>query len=641
MSRQSNALAPLASLLLLLPGALGGLLILDGPASIVGRDFVLARYFFAPTFDVTSAVIITDNADWDYGSCPPRYTGSVDVAGAVVVHTNPNRVCTFQSHAKGAAAARAALWVNFNSDTASADGRAGRTRNYWRIGEDGARGPPAADASEAAAYPLLDALREGARVRARATPSMSEWERMHTSPFYYLFQAVCALGAFACLELAACRLYAFVRSRSTADASAQPVACRLTIPTSMLATEVLLNVTRAIYFLLDPDWAYARQDFGTGVLLMGMVVALGTCTTAMFLVYYAQAAGTAGVASARLHLRGPRAALLCFVTLALAVELAGSAIFFVVDNQLVFLFKTVSTFLAVPLVLVTLAVVVLCQSSLRLRHLPEAVLGRLLQRLRLSTALCTIALLGGATTMVSTWHPWRSLACNWVLHTASIASSYAQIDAFTPVASGAAKGVPRGPLRVAAEALATLAVRTWAACCCCCASKTGGGTRVWPGALRDPMRAPESQPLPSHLRLGVTVTFLHEFCARFVPSEATASYEVALKVHALAGASGRSLAEQCRDTVTADGHAAAGPAVVFVSHAHACSFRRMVDAVDHYMSVHNLNPATTYLWVDSFCMRLATQAREVLWIGRVERSLGHVVMVLDPWDKPVCLTRAW
>jgi hypothetical protein len=41
------------------------------------------------------------------------------------------------------------------------------------------------------------------------------------------------------------------------------------------------------------------------------------------------------------------------------------------------------------------------------------------------------------------------------------------------------------------------------------------------------------------------------------------------------------------------------------------------------------------------CIRQDEIEADVLHIDAIERAIGFVVMVLDPWDKPLCLTRVW
>lgn len=44
---------------------------------------------------------------------------------------------------------------------------------------------------------------------------------------------------------------------------------------------------------------------------------------------------------------------------------------------------------------------------------------------------------------------------------------------------------------------------------------------------------------------------------------------------------------------------------------------------------------------DVFSIRQNSVAADVQMIGATLRHIGRVVMVLDPWDRPICLTRVW
>ena len=49
-----------------------------------------------------------------------------------------------------------------------------------------------------------------------------------------------------------------------------------------------------------------------------------------------------------------------------------------------------------------------------------------------------------------------------------------------------------------------------------------------------------------------------------------------------------------------DGCPYVAEATLFVSHAQACSFIKLLDAVDAHMGLHKLDRTETYLWLDLF-----------------------------------------
>lgn len=147
---------------------------------------------------------------------------------------------------------------------------------------------------------------------------------------------------------------------------------------------------------------------------------------------------------------------------------------------------------------------------------------------------------------------------------------------------------------------------------------------------------------PPHLLLGVTFTFVREYCEEHhLCAEGITSRDVGARILELTRTTKRSVAEMCAKKKARTGEPAVGPAEIFVSHAHSCSFVKMLDAVEAYLATHGLDPNTTYLWIDLFSLRQHAINTEVVHIAAIERQVGLVVLVVDPWDKPVALTRVW
>jgi len=154
--------------------------------------------------------------------------------------------------------------------------------------------------------------------------------------------------------------------------------------------------------------------------------------------------------------------------------------------------------------------------------------------------------------------------------------------------------------------------------------------------------APSSEAaVEEHLLLGVTVEFCRETArAMGVPPHASTA-DVGALVRAATATSGLSYAEQERGLGSALAAASIAPATIMVSHAQSCEFHEMLDAIDAYAELHGLAPSQTFLWLDIFSIRQNTVAQDVVKIGAIIERIGHVVMVLDPWDKPVALQRVW
>jgi tetratricopeptide (TPR) repeat protein len=84
------------------------------------------------------------------------------------------------------------------------------------------------------------------------------------------------------------------------------------------------------------------------------------------------------------------------------------------------------------------------------------------------------------------------------------------------------------------------------------------------------------------------------------------------------------------------------PATWFVSHAWQCEFLDLVSALEAFFA----DKPGAVMWLDLICTsQHSTVDRPPEWwqntfcsaIGR----MGQMVMVMTPWDNPVCLTRAW
>mmetsp|Transcript_9676 Transcript_9676/g.25040 ORF Transcript_9676/g.25040 Transcript_9676/m.25040 type:complete len:358 (-) Transcript_9676:58-1131(-) len=159
-----------------------------------------------------------------------------------------------------------------------------------------------------------------------------------------------------------------------------------------------------------------------------------------------------------------------------------------------------------------------------------------------------------------------------------------------------------------------------------------------PGGLDAGRSAAE---IPAHMLLGVSLPYMREFARRHGYDADTPSHLVRELVLELTAPTLRSMAECLVEDRTKGGLPAVGIATLFVSHAHACSYHRMVDAVEAHFELHELDLARTFVWLDIFSVRQHSVDTEIGLIGLVEQRIGRVVMVLDPWDKPVCLTRVW
>ncbi|KAJ3191079.1 hypothetical protein HK101_008102 [Irineochytrium annulatum] len=84
----------------------------------------------------------------------------------------------------------------------------------------------------------------------------------------------------------------------------------------------------------------------------------------------------------------------------------------------------------------------------------------------------------------------------------------------------------------------------------------------------------------------------------------------------------------------------------FVSHAWKYEFTDVVVALSDFFEGLNADPATTFIWFDLFCnSQHGTGERPFEWwtttFWSAITKMQNVVMILQPWDRPVTLQRAW
>jgi hypothetical protein len=93
---------------------------------------------------------------------------------------------------------------------------------------------------------------------------------------------------------------------------------------------------------------------------------------------------------------------------------------------------------------------------------------------------------------------------------------------------------------------------------------------------------------------------------------------------------------------TADGHPSVGIATFFVSHAWQYKFLDLAEVIIEWGQTV---PTPTYVWLDIFSVNQHAPEQPPEWWDSTFRTavgeLGHTLLVLAPWDKPVALSRVW
>ena len=92
-------------------------------------------------------------------------------------------------------------------------------------------------------------------------------------------------------------------------------------------------------------------------------------------------------------------------------------------------------------------------------------------------------------------------------------------------------------------------------------------------------------------------------------------------------------------------HHHVGLAMFFVSHAWGGKFIELVAAVKKVVVKKGLSFQATYLWIDIFVVNQHLEISDFkYWTSNFEGSLvqiGHAIIVLSPWRKPMWVERAW
>jgi tetratricopeptide (TPR) repeat protein len=113
--------------------------------------------------------------------------------------------------------------------------------------------------------------------------------------------------------------------------------------------------------------------------------------------------------------------------------------------------------------------------------------------------------------------------------------------------------------------------------------------------------------------------------------------------------SGLSLCEQLQCSEPADSaQSTVAEANWFISHAWSYKFMDVIEAISEFMEKEYdaYTREDVVIWFDMFSnSQHSTQNKPFEWwrgtFMNAVRKLGNVLMVLDPWDNPVTLTRAW
>ncbi|KAG8471001.1 hypothetical protein KFE25_009422 [Diacronema lutheri] len=483
-------------------------------------------------------------------------------------------------------------------------------------------------------------------------------------------------------------------SGTSVDASVARYALSLPVAPVVLGLVATASALRALYVAVDPLASFGRLPYAHGVALYGLALALSGVSHAMMLAYAVQVLVDTGIDSQTVRERW----LLALVgTLALALA---AALLALASNLDAVARWTEATHACVVPALVGVLAEATARSAARAgSDVSAPVIGRIVGRLRAYARRAALAALVGVALRV--WlrhHPVGALigfaAEVWLFNNIA----YAHAEQFMPIGT---RGV-RGPLRWAFELCRQLLrIALARGRDALHRGRTGDGngqpngtntfsrhsTRALNRALmarqalaRASTRfaAARTHPIPStytvslrrsladstpraiapevvvslvetrhgkqvgaHLLLGISLCALNDFVLAEQVDVELPTVEIVKLVYGLTSSSGLSYAELVVGSTASDGSAAAAEATLFVSHAQSCSFDKLVDALEEHLTNAKLQRGDTFFWLDMMSIRQSDVASDVQRIGDVIAHIGQVALVLDPWDRPLCLTRVW
>lgn len=196
-----------------------------------------------------------------------------------------------------------------------------------------------------------------------------------------------------------------------------------------------------------------------------------------------------------------------------------------------------------------------------------------------------------------------------------------QVGAFKPIGGAALK---HGPLRISwlwlARAMGSTG-RSLASSTRSLGSSTRASlsrrlssrySRAQDATVR-PVALDDGTELHAHLQLGVTLPALRAFSeGQGLSGARVSTAEVGARIAEISAPSGRSLCELLSETPTDELGApvqSVGRATLFVSHAQACSWARLLDALGAHLRERGLAEEKTFLWLDLACARAHRRRR--------------------------------
>ena len=166
--------------------------------------------------------------------------------------------------------------------------------------------------------------------------------------------------------------------------------------------------------------------------------------------------------------------------------------------------------------------------------------------------------------------------------------------------------------------------------------------------------------LPEHLRLGVTLPGMRELL-KLLPPDAVAQVNAKIPIDKKTGqpkypenvevngyvqqilmAAWEKVDKMAVcERLKKQGSPHVGEATVFVSWFLATTIETLLDALANFLKEKGLREEDTYFWVCDYVIRQTDVKTDLAYLGECVSAVGHTVLLMEPWDAPAPLGRAY
>ena len=166
--------------------------------------------------------------------------------------------------------------------------------------------------------------------------------------------------------------------------------------------------------------------------------------------------------------------------------------------------------------------------------------------------------------------------------------------------------------------------------------------------------------LPKHLRLGVTLAGMRELLEQ-LPSDAVEQVNANIPLDKVTGLprfpenavengyvnQNFLIRWEKEDKLTvcerlqAQGSPHVGQATVFVSWFLDTPIATLLDALANFLKEKGLSEEDTFFWVCDYVIRQTDVKTDLAYLGDCVSAIGHTVLLLEPWNDPQPLKRAY